>query len=259
MEAQSIEGRFAEALADPALPVPAGLTSARGAPDRLRFAVYRNNVHVSLVEALAKAFPITLRLVGDAFFRAMARAYVADHKPSSPILARYGASFPDFVAGFGPAARLAYLPDLARLEHAWLQSYHAAEARPLEAQDLPSLAPEELLETRLVPHPAARLIGSGFAIGSIWSTHQSDAVKPVAISHPEAVLLTRPHAEVRATVLPAADIPFARQLLDGASIGEAATQALEKDAGFDVLRALTGLLALGTFQCLRVQSEETST
>ena len=30
MEAHLIESRFAEALADPALPVPAGLTSARG-------------------------------------------------------------------------------------------------------------------------------------------------------------------------------------------------------------------------------------
>lgn len=259
MEAQSIESRFAEALADPALPVPTGLTSARGVPDRLRFAVYRNNVHVSLVEALAKAFPVTLRLVGDAFFRAMARTYVADHKPLSPVLIRYGASFPDFVAGFGPAARLACLPDLARLEHAWLQAYHAAEARPLEAQDIAHLAPEELLKTRLVPHPAGRLIESAFAIGSIWSAHQADAVKAVNIERPETVLLTRPHTEVRATVLPVADIPFTRRLLDGASIGAAATQTLEEDAGFDVLRALTGLLALGTFQRLPTQSEETST
>ena len=124
-----------------------------GGPDRLRFAVYRNNVHVSLVEALAKAFPITLRLVGDAFFRAMARAYVADHKPQSPLLIRYGESFPEFVAGFAPAARLAYLPDLARLEQAWLRAYHSAEARPLEAQDVARLAPDDLLEARAQPAP----------------------------------------------------------------------------------------------------------
>ena len=248
MEAQAIESRFAEALTDPALPVPAGLTSACGAPDRLRFAAYRNNVHVSLVEALTRAFPVTSRLVGDEFFRAMARAYVTDHKPQSPVLIHYGASFADFVAGFAPAARLAYLPDLARLEHAWLQSYHAAEALPLEAQDVAHLAPEELLEARLAPHPATRLVESGFAVGSIWSAHQRDSVKAVSIERPEAILLTRPHAEVRATVLPATDIAFARRLLDGATIGEAAMHTLERDACFDVIRALTGLLALGTFR-----------
>ena len=57
-------------------------------------------------------------------------------------------------------------------------------------------------------------------------------------------MLTRPHAEVRATVLPASDLPFARHLLDGArAIGAAATQALGCNAAFDVIRALTGLLA----------------
>lgn len=254
MDAQAIEGRFAEAVADPALPVPAGLTSARGSPDRLRFAVYRNNVHVSLVEALAKAFPVTLRLVGDEFFRAMARAYVADHKPNSPILIRYGEAFPDFVAGFAPAARLAYLADLARLEHAWLQAYHAAEGRPLDAQEISGLATNKLLEARLAAHPATRLVESVFAIGSIWSAHQAEAVMPVDIGRPEAVLLTRPHAEVRATVLPAADIPFTRLLLEGATIGEAGTHALERGGAFDVIRALTGLLMLGAFSHLPVQT-----
>ncbi|MGY6707326.1 MAG: HvfC/BufC N-terminal domain-containing protein [Rhizobiaceae bacterium] len=259
MDVHAAEHRFAAALADPTLPVPAGLTSARGAPDRLRFAVYRNNVHVSLVEALAKAFPVTLRLVGDAFFRAMARAYVADHKPQSPVLSLYGSGFAAFIADFAPAARLAYLPDLARLEQAWLQAYHAAEAQPLGARDLSCLAPERLLDKRLVPHPATRLVESPFAIGSIWSTHQARDVAPVDIGQRQGVLIVRPHAEVRSTVLPAADIPFARRLFSGASIGEAGTHALACDNAFDVTRALTGLLSLGAFQRFPTNSEETAT
>ncbi|NMG40902.1 DUF2063 domain-containing protein [Chelativorans sp. ZYF759] len=259
MDAQAVENRFAEALADPARPVPAGLTSARGEADRLRFAVYRNNVHVSLVEALAKTFPVTRRVVGEGFFRAMARAYVADHKPDSPVLSRYGESLADFVAGFPPAAGLAYLPDLTRLEYAWLQAYHAAEAPPLGARDLGNLAPDALLERRLVPHPATRLVESAFAIGSIWSAHQEDNVTRMSIGHPESVLLTRPHAELHATVLPTVDTPFVQRLLDGASIGEAGTHALQCDGAFDLARALTGLLALGAFQRLPAHSEENPT
>lgn len=252
-----VEGRFVAAIADAALPVPAGLTTARGAPDRLRFAVYRNNVHVGLVEALAKAFPVSLRVVGDPFFRAMARAYVAEYKPDSPILIRYGASFPDFIRTFPPAARLAYLPDLARLEQAWLQAYHAAEANPLDSHALARLAPEKLVDARLLAHPSTRLVEAAYAIGSIWSAHRAERVVAVDAGRPEAVLVTRPRAEVRATLLPAADVPFARRLLAGASLGEAAMDALRRDGAFDAARALEGLLALGAFTRFTARSEET--
>jgi hypothetical protein len=256
MSAPAIESRFAAAIADPAQPIPQGLTSARGAPDRLRFAVYRNNVHVSLVEALAKAFPVTRRLVGEEFFRAMARAYVSERKPDSPILITYGWRFPDFVADFLPAARLAYLPDLARLERAWLQSYHAAEAEPLDAGEVLGQAPDVLLGLRFSAHPATRLVRSNHAIGSIWAAHQAETVKPVETARPEAVLLTRPHAEVRATVLPEADIHCAARLLDGTPLGEAAGEALAGNPDFDAGRALSGLLALGTFSQMSTRSEE---
>jgi hypothetical protein len=65
---------FASALLDPTLPVPDGVTSARGEGDAKRFAVYRNNVAVSLAKALGQRFPVVQRLVGDAFFNGMARA-----------------------------------------------------------------------------------------------------------------------------------------------------------------------------------------
>ena len=48
----------------------------RVAPAR-RFAVYRNNVAAGLIRALEARFPVTRRLVGDDFFRAMAGGFVA--------------------------------------------------------------------------------------------------------------------------------------------------------------------------------------
>ena len=53
MSAAGGQARFAAALQDPALPVPPGVVSPRGDADPLRFAVYRNNVHVGLVGVLA--------------------------------------------------------------------------------------------------------------------------------------------------------------------------------------------------------------
>lgn len=247
------EARFAAALADPEFPLPEGLTSARGEADRLRFAVYRNNVHVGLVEALVRAFPVVHRIVGAEFFRAMARAYVAEHKPDSAVLIRYGSSFADFIAGFPPAERLAYLADVARLEYAWSEAYHAADAEPIGLQDLVSVAPDMLPDTRLVAHPATRLLSSDYAIGSIWSAHQQEQVARVQTTQPETVLVTRPQAEVKASVLPAGDAPFIVGLLAGDTIGEAASKAGQE---FDPGTALTGLISLGAVSGLHITTQE---
>ncbi len=72
---------FAEALTDPKREPPAGTKGREGRPDARRFAVYRNNVAVALIGAIEARYPVTRRLVGDAFFRAMARTFVARTKP----------------------------------------------------------------------------------------------------------------------------------------------------------------------------------
>ncbi|WP_163144423.1 DNA-binding domain-containing protein, partial [Arhodomonas sp. KWT] len=113
----TLETALASALRRPGAPAPAGVTP----PGRLD--IHRNNIHVSLVEALREAYPVTERLVGEAFFHAMARTYVADELPDSPVLLAYGAGFPAFIETFRAAAGLPYLPDVARLERARLEAY----------------------------------------------------------------------------------------------------------------------------------------
>ena len=236
--------RFAAALVDPAEAVPAGVNGRRAVVDSRRFAVYRNNVHVGLVEALLKRYPVVARLVGEEFFRGMARVYVAAHKPASPILIQYGTDFPDFIAGFAPAASIAYLADVARLESAWLEAYHAADAAPLEIAALLTLPPERLPGLRLAPHPATRLIVSAFPVGSIWSAHRSEPVQPVGHARPETVLLVRAAADVGVHVLPAGDTGFIAALLAGQSVAEAAGAPGPDTAPAQVL---AGLIKLGAF------------
>src|SRR5207237_10685968 len=139
---------FSEALLDRDRPVPPGPVGPDGEPSPRRFGVYRNNVVASLAAALKDTFPAICRIVGEEFFGAMARSYVLQAPPASPILLDYGDSFPDFIAGFEPAATLPYLADVARIERAWNEAYHAAEAAPLDPTAFAAVPPDQVAHNR---------------------------------------------------------------------------------------------------------------
>ena len=244
------QDRFTAALIDPSQPVPQGLVSPRGLPDAKRFAVYRNNVHVSLVGALAARFPVTRQVVGEDFFSGMARLYVGGHKPKTPVLLHYGESFPDFVASFPPAAGIPSLADLARLEAAWTQSYNAAEADVLTPSELGRIAPERLGNLHLNAAPSTRLVSSAWPIGSIWSAHQQSPFVPPQQTGAEAVLLTRPHAEVRLTIIPPDAAALLVELAATPQLGVAVEAVLSGFPQFDPGAALIGLAGLGAFASL---------
>ena len=163
-----LQGAFAGALLDPQRPMPPGVVDPEGIPCARRFGVYRNNVTVGLAGALAESFPAVRRLVGEDFFRAMAIAYARAEPPRSPIMAAYGAGFPDFIARFEPAQSLTYLADVARIEQAWVEAYHAADPEPFDPAAFASVAPDALPHLRLRMHPSMRVVRSAYAALSIW-------------------------------------------------------------------------------------------
>ncbi|MHA6298607.1 HvfC/BufC family peptide modification chaperone [Devosia sp. CAU 1758] len=241
------QDHFTSALTDPSRPVPAGLLSPRGTSDTRRFAVYRNNVHVGLLGAIAARFPVIRLVVGADFFSGMARLYVGDNKPSSPVLLHYGDSFPQFIATFAPASGLPFLPDLARLEAMWTEAYNAFDTAVLTPADLGAMAPDSLGNLRLRLAPPTRLVSSAFPVGSIWSAHQVTPFVPPVNTGPERVLLTRPQADMRLTIVPPAAALLLSALAMGHALGTAAETVLATHPDFDPGSALVGLAGLGAF------------
>lgn len=104
-------GQFARALLDAEAAPPDALITWNGSDPSQRFAIYRNNVTVALVDALCCRFPVTQTLLGSKFFRAMARLYIQAHPPVSRLLHEYGDDLPAFVEFFPPARSVPYVPD----------------------------------------------------------------------------------------------------------------------------------------------------
>jgi hypothetical protein len=237
---------FAAALLDPSMPAPAGLIGPDGEPCPKRFAVYRNNVIVGLTEVLAESFPAVRRLVGPEFFQAMAGLYVRRDPPRSPILLDYGAGFADFIAEFEPAAGLLYLTDVARLERAWIEAYHASEVEPLDPGAFADVPPHLLGELRIRLHPSARIIRSKHPAITIWRMNiEGCAPGPVNLAGGEDALIIRPQGDVLIHPLPPGGAQFIGELGRGVTVAEAFEAALTTAPGFDLTANLAGLLQSG--------------
>lgn len=246
---------FSAALLAPDIEAPANVIRPDGRRAGRRFAIYRNNVAVSLIEALQANFPVTCKLVGEAFFRAMAGEFARVEIPRSPVLSEYGIGFPNFISSFRPAQDLPYLADVAAVEVAWNQAYHAADGAYLSS--LEGLNEEELAKAICTSHPSVRFVSSPFPAGAIWLGHQAEQFSPPSDWKPESVLLVRPEAEVSLHVLQPGEFAFAQTLRSGERIEEAAIIALGIDPSFDPGAGLIKLLRAGAVSSIRTfESDE---
>jgi Putative DNA-binding domain len=200
-----------------------------------------------LIDALREAFPATHRIVGTEFFDAMARVYVAQEPPNSPILLEYGSGFADFVEAFEPSATLPYLSDVCRIERAWLEAYHATEAFPIDPAQLGAIPSTQIPGLRLELHPSVRLIRSRFPALTIWKTNiEGGTPIPVDLdSGGENILIARPVADVEVRGLSRGCMGFVQALAARFTILRAADIALSSDPEFSISNAMEGLIEAG--------------
>lgn len=233
------QAAFAVALLDPEAALPAGIVGPDGRPAPKRFSVYRNNVALSLTRALEAAFPTVRKLVGDEFFAAMAGVFLRAHPPQSRMLMLYGGAMPEFLKRFEPVAHLGYLSDVARVDQAMRESYHAGDSTPLSEAEFQRLVGEDIAGLRLRLAPSVRLVRSRWPVVSIWEANHEGGASPKAET--EDALILRPEFDPRPHRLPAGGAEFIASLAAGQPLGLAVDAAGDR---FD-LPGVLGLLIQG--------------
>ncbi len=227
----------------PASPV---LPAADPARAMAAIAVYRNNVRAALSRALADTFPVVAALVGDDFFKAMAREFFNAHPPSSPMIVEYARGLPNFIATFSPAATLPYLSDVARLEWTWLEAYRAADAAPIDSDAIIAAGGGDPSALRFDFHPSFRVVTSRFPVASIWRRNRPGGEEtPVDMNVGEDVLIIRPDRSVELHVLAPGAATALATLQLGAPITDAFERALSETPEFNPQALFALILSAG--------------
>ena len=247
-----LQDRFAASVvdADPVRTAGAIVDDPPGAAARL--GIYINHFQVTLTDVLETTFPVVRQLVGDPFFRMVARHYVRDAPPRHPCLFEYGGGFPGFLERLPEVRSLPYLADVARLEWAINEAWHAADAPAIAAVT----AAEPMAgcaDVSLRLHPSCRLIASVFPVNWIWQIHQKACSERETVDLDAGgvrLLVHRQEDEVGWIELSAADFAFVDSVLDAGSLSNSLMRARAVDGDFNPRPLLAALIDGGLISSL---------
>ncbi|RYG20244.1 MAG: DUF2063 domain-containing protein [Caulobacteraceae bacterium] len=211
-------------------------------------AVYRNTALKGRIDALEANYPTVLQMVGEEWFRAAARDFVEQQPGDAPVMADYGANFPDWLARFEPARDMAYLAPCARLDRAWTEAHLAEDAAPLDARQAGALGLGLAGMTGRL-HPSVRLFWFDWTAPSLWLAHRYPQTEvPLDWrAEPEGLLVRRPGRVVEADRVTRAEWAFLDACRKGRPFGVAAAAAKDARPDTDLPALFAGLLARGVF------------
>ncbi|MDR0782066.1 MAG: DNA-binding domain-containing protein [Pseudomonadales bacterium] len=221
--------------------------------------VYRNNVLYSLCEALRAQFPAVARVVGPAFFGALARDYVRAQPPCEPSLTLYGEGLAAFIERSPHCASLPWLSALARLEWLCQRALHAADSPALSLVQLQLCDPLLLGQVRLQLADSAALLHSAYPIDQIW-TAQFEAepeMITLTLNTERWLLILRVGEQAQVITLDPAVFELLRRLQEGATLEAAwsATATLLQRGDAELPTILAYLLTLGVFTAFDFSTE----
>lgn len=240
--------QFTKALLDPQLEPPSTIIkNSSNGPKKAqkRFDVYRNNVIVSLMDAMKAAYPSILAILGEENFEKVVRIYVVEHPPKSAMMQTYGDDFPAFIEKFTPLKSAPFLSGVAAMEQAWHNSYHASDRSALTAEDFSNFPQETIMNLSFVFHPAAYLQNSQFPILDFFNFRFEIPSEAPELEVGQCVLITRPNLELQMFQLDELNFIFLEKLKSGSPLQEAAEAAFSQDNSFDLASAIALLIQSG--------------
>lgn len=228
----------------------AALIALRGAAGTVsparRLDVYRSNVRANFQGSLRSSFPAVWRLVGEDYFRQVARDYHRENPSRSGDLLHVGRGFPAYLSKLHRADPYRYLADVACLEWLCEESLLAAEHAALDLERLRRIAPSAYGDLRFEVHPALRLFESPFPALRIWEANVASDAEPEPIdlgAGADCLAIMRLRLKLTFHRLSRGELCFLDSLRGGDDFSEAIERAGACDDAFDAGAALRRFVA----------------
>ncbi|QTD54909.1 HvfC/BufC family peptide modification chaperone [Parasphingorhabdus cellanae] len=195
---------------------------------------HANTVSHARLVALENAYPKLHEHMGHEPFHAISRDYIEQDHILTCDMNSIAADFADFLSkrGFSETE-----VDLARIEWAWIKSYHSAEAEPLALQDIATLDEAGLLGLEIEVHPAMRLIRLTGALSS--------QLAELGENTPDALMVARPEAEVLFHPLSGLEHDIAEKIANISTMGNLLATAIELGGEDAAMQRIIKLIQAG--------------
>ena len=193
-------------------------------------AVYHDGYSARMSESLGETFEACWRVLGDEDFLDACKMFCRSVPSTSHNLSDYGFSFPDFLLNRSQA-HAPFIADLARLEWAYKELFHAAPHKALTAEQLSvAVKPNSVF----VFGPAVKFLSFNHSVVNIWKRDRSDAT-PLSRSDwdgPQQVLMYKgANHKIFTRILAAPEASVITSLFNGISLESAlASSSLDESA-----------------------------
>ncbi len=182
---------------DPAL---AGAEALVRADQRLsaieRVHIYANAYFCRLLDCLDEEFPATFAVVGSDNFAALVRDYLLACPPTEPSIFYAGRYLYGFLRNHPFAKRWPFITELARLERAILDVFHAADASTLSDEAMRTIPPARWPELKLQLHPAVEILRNEWRVTDVLSAVESGREWSEPAHQKATVIVWRQNAQV---------------------------------------------------------------
>ena len=198
---------------------------------RIRLGAYAGGYPARLEEALSEAFPALHHLLGGPTFHRLVQRYLPAVPAGIYNLNDVGTPLPAWLAGDEIARAMPLAPDLARLELAVQQAFHATLLAPFDPAPLSTWGADDWEQAIVRFQPGVSLVRSPWPVHDVWQarTQPRDTIDLVVENRPQDVLVARSGYRVTPAVVAPEQAAVLERLLGGERLG-AALSALEASA-----------------------------
>lgn len=186
-----------------------------------RLNIYRNNVFGNFESVLSSIYPAIKRLVGEDYFEKLVLDFCKKYPSRSGNLDNFGKEFPQFLKQIRKQHKLPYLPDTARLELLFHQSYFCKNSKNFDIKKFQKIPSENFFNLTFKLHPSCFLITSKFPIFSIWHSNvNKKKPKKISLQESESAAISKALGQVEIIKLLPEEFIFLQNLSEEKNLFE---------------------------------------